>query len=238
MMRPRWVALAAIAGAAAIPAATAVAAAAPGHHAAKDWTRTVALTPAGGFRMGNPAAKVRLVEYGSLTCPHCAHFATEGGAAVRNLVKSGKLSYEYRNFVLNGPDVAATLLARCGGPKDFFAIADSMYATQSQWLDAIANLGAEQKAEINEQPVPERLYRMAEAAGLAQLAAKSGVSAAKAKQCLADDKAMAAVEKLKVDGAKLEVTGTPTFFINGEKAKAFTWAELEPDIRAALGAGG
>lgn len=237
MIRRALTVFATVAGAAAV-ASIPASAATPGHQAARDWSRTVALTDAGGFRMGNPAAKVKLIEYGSLTCPHCAHFAAEGGAAVRNLVKTGKLSFEYRNFVLNGPDVAATLLARCGGPKDFFAIADAMYATQPKWLDAITNLTAEQKAEINGLPVPQRLYRMAEASGLAQLAAKSGVSAAKARQCAADEKAMATIERLKADGAKLGVTGTPTFFINGEKAKAFTWTELEPAIRAALGSGG
>ncbi len=42
--------------------------------AAHDWSRTVAMTPEGGFRMGNPAAKVKLIEYGSLACPHCRHF--------------------------------------------------------------------------------------------------------------------------------------------------------------------
>ncbi|MEA3079375.1 MAG: hypothetical protein QOF05_783, partial [Sphingomonadales bacterium] len=39
-----------------------------------DWARTVVATPEGGFRMGNPSAKVKLVEYGSLACPHCRHF--------------------------------------------------------------------------------------------------------------------------------------------------------------------
>ena len=65
--------------------------------------------------MGNPKAKVKLVEYGSLTCPHCRHFAETGMVPLKAYVKSGKVSFEYRNYILNGIDVAATLVARCGG---------------------------------------------------------------------------------------------------------------------------
>jgi protein-disulfide isomerase len=235
-MAARWIALAAIAGAAGLSAAPAPAAARAA--AAKDWTRTVALTPAGGFRMGNPAAKVKLVEYGSLTCPHCAHFAADGTAAVRGMVKSGKLSFEFRNFVLNGPDIAATLLARCGGAKSFFPIVDTMYATQRQWVGAIEALPDEQKSAIDALPLKQRIVRVAEAGRLADVASKSGVPAARATQCLTDDAALAMLQKLNSDGVKLGVTGTPTFFINGQKATAFTWAELEPDLKAALGTSG
>jgi protein-disulfide isomerase len=237
MIRLHWIAMAAVAGAAALPAVPA-AAAAKQAVVVKDWTQTVAQTPAGGFRMGNPAAKVKLIEYGSLTCPHCAHFAAEGTAGVRRLVKSGKLSFEFRNFVLNGPDVAATLLARCGGARTFFPIVDSMYASQRLWVGAITSLGDQDKAEIEALPVKQRIIRFAQAGALPQLAAKAGLPAAKAQQCLADDNGVAMIEKLNADGRKLGVAGTPTFFINGEKSTAITWADLEPDLRSALGTGG
>ena len=237
-MRQRWITtLAVLAGAAALPAAPA-AATAKQAVVVKDWTRTVAQTPAGGFRMGNPAAKVKLIEYGSLTCPHCAHFAAEGTAGVRTLVKSGKLSFEFRNFVLNGPDVAATLLARCGGARTFFPVIDSMYASQRLWVGAIAGLNDQEKAELEALPVKQRIVRFAEAGALPQLAAKAGVTAARARQCLADDNAVATIEKLNADGRALGVAGTPTFFINGRKSTAITWADLEPEVRSALGTGG
>ena len=58
-----------------------------------DWTETVAATPEGGFRMGNPEAPVKLVEYASITCPHCAEFAEQGTSALRDqYVKSGRVS--------------------------------------------------------------------------------------------------------------------------------------------------
>ncbi|HET9639653.1 MAG TPA: thioredoxin domain-containing protein, partial [Allosphingosinicella sp.] len=133
--------------AAAAPAAPPPGKAAP---ARADWSRTVVATPEGGFRMGNPAAKVKLVEYGSLTCGHCANFAKAGMASlVGTYVRSGKVSYEYRNFILNGLDVAATLVARCGGPSRFFPVADKLYATQGQWAGRVGALTAAQKAQVS-----------------------------------------------------------------------------------------
>src|SRR3954469_1746838 len=117
--------------------------AAPARHAAsaRDWSRVVVATPEGGFRMGNPAARVKLLEYGSLTCPHCAAFAREGEAAlVQNYVRTGRVSYEYRNYILNGIDIVASLLARCSGPSGFFPMAQNLYATQQQWIGRITGL--------------------------------------------------------------------------------------------------
>ena len=98
--------------AAAMPVVAAQASAATAKPAARiDWTRTFAVTPAGGFRMGNPKAKVSLIEYGSLTCPHCRHFAQTGvKPLIQNYVRSGKVSYEYRSLVLDGTDLTATLV--------------------------------------------------------------------------------------------------------------------------------
>ena len=104
---------------AAVPAS-----AAPRAHAsapARDWSRIAVPTNEGGIRMGNPAAKVKLVEYGSLACPHCRHFAETGyGPLVQKYVRTGRVSYEYRNLMLNAPDIAVTLLTRCAGAANFF----------------------------------------------------------------------------------------------------------------------
>ena len=84
----------------AVPVAPAAAAgkAAPKAAAARDWSRTVAVTPEGGFRMGNPAAHVKVVEYGSLACPHCRHFEETGyRPLVQKYVRTGQVSYEFRN---------------------------------------------------------------------------------------------------------------------------------------------
>src|SRR3546814_3861690 len=80
---------------------------------AGDWTRTVTQTAAGSFVMGNPAAPVKLIEYLSYTCPHCAAFSAESAAVLRGrMVKSGKVSLELRNAVRDKLDLAAAALAR------------------------------------------------------------------------------------------------------------------------------
>ena len=214
--------------------------AAPAHHAAapaaRDWSRVVAMTPEGGFRMGNPAARVKLVEYGSLTCPHCAAFAREGEAAlVQTYVKTGKVSYEYRNYVLNGIDVAATLLARCSGPSGFFPMSQTLYATQKDWVDRISGLGQAEKDRIKAMPEGQRLVRIAQAGGLTQVAARYGVAPARANQCLSDAAAVERLGKMVQAADALGVTGTPTFFVNGVMADTNVWTGLEPLIRNAGG---
>jgi protein-disulfide isomerase len=221
--------------AAALPAA----AAAPAGKAAParaDWSRTVVATPEGGFRMGNPAAKVKLVEYGSLTCGHCATFAMQGmEPLVGTYVRSGKVSYEYRNFFLNGLDVAATLVARCGGPARFFPVADKLYATQDQWKDRVKNLTDAQKQALNALPEDQRLGRLAELAGIPQLAAQHGIAPAQAKRCLADRAAFDGLGKMAEAATAKGVEGTPTFFLNGTNIGSHSWATLEPLLREAAG---
>lgn len=235
-------ALLAIAAAAAIsvPAAAAPVrhSPAPAHPvaAARDWSRMVVATPEGGFRMGNPNARVKLVEYGSLTCSHCAEFAQEGEPAlVRNYVRTGRVSYEYRNYILNGVDVVASLLARCSGPLGFFPMAQNLYATQQQWMSRISGLSQAQKDQIKALPEGQRLVRLGEVSGLAQVAARYGVAPARANQCLADKAGLDRLGQMAEAAQAVGVTGTPTFFINGVMADVNQWPGLEPLIRNAGG---
>src|SRR5438309_4461990 len=80
------------------------------------WADVVNATSA-GFMMGNPNAKVKLVEIGSLSCPHCKKFEDEGvPALVDKYVKSGKVSWEFRPYLIHGPiDMAANLIVSCNG---------------------------------------------------------------------------------------------------------------------------
>src|SRR6478672_5906480 len=129
-------ALVAAAGLNAVPAeATTAKAHAAKAHAAKakvrDWSLVVSPTAEGGFVMGNPNAKVKLIEYGSMTCPHCAHFDEEATPALINeFVKTGDVSFEFRNFVRDAMDVSASLVARCGGAKRFFPVTRAMFKDQ------------------------------------------------------------------------------------------------------------
>jgi protein-disulfide isomerase len=231
MIRASLLAALLAAGALAAPASAAPAAKA----AAPDWSRTVAMTPEGGFRMGNPAAKVKVVEYGSLTCPHCADFSAAAKAPLAAAVRSGKVSFEFRNYVLNGIDVTATLLARCAGPANFFRLTESLYATQAQWVGKISGIPQAQKDQLKALPAGERLGKLADIGGLTRLAAQAGVAPQKGKACLADEAALDRLGKMGEAAAALGVEGTPTFFINGRMVHAHDWAELEPLIRQAGG---
>jgi protein-disulfide isomerase len=201
-----------------------------------NWTRTVVPTPEGGFRMGNPNAKVKLVEYGSLTCGHCAAFARSGTASlVGTYVRSGKVSYEYRNFILNGLDVAASLVARCGGAPHFFPIADRLYATQPQWMGRVSSLTKAQKDQLNALPENQRLGRLAELVGLVAIGAQYGIAPAQSKRCLADPSALERLGKISEAASAQGVDGTPTFFLNGANIGSHTWATLEPILRESAG---
>jgi protein-disulfide isomerase len=209
-------------------ASAAVAAPAPKAPAAavRDWTRNVVATPEGGFRMGNPSARVKLVEYGSLTCPHCAQFSTAAKGPLAAQVRSGRVSFEFRNMILNAADVSAALLARCAGPRGFFPLVDRMYATQPNWLGKATQLM--RSDPMTGLPESQKFTRIAETTGLMQLAGQAGLAPARAKACLADKAGLDRLVALYQSADQLGVRRTPTFFINGVKTDAHEWAALEP----------
>ena len=225
-------AAAALAGASALPAAPA-GKTAPA--AARDWSRIVTVTPEGGYRMGNPNAPVKLIEYGSLTCGHCARFAQEGvPQLVSRYVKPGRVSFEFRNYVRDPGDMAAALLSRCAAPARYFAVTERYYATQKQWFGKLQAMTEAQAAAIDKLPEQQRLVRFAALGGLDAIAANSGgVAAARARQCLTDQAAvrqLAAMNKVAIE--KHQLQGTPTFVVNGRTAEgAYDWASLEPMLR-------
>jgi protein-disulfide isomerase len=203
---------------------------APAQNAARDWTKSVATTPEGGYRIGNPAAPVKLVEYGSLTCDHCATFAEQGVPRLLDkYVKSGKVSFEFRNFVRDPADLAAAILSRCTTPDKYFALTDRYFKTQPQWFGRFQGMTEAQAKEIGALSVGERIPRYAAFGGLDTIAAQQGIASAKAKACLIDDAAatkLAEMRKVAIEQHQLQ--GTPTFLINGKKAAAHDWATLEP----------
>jgi protein-disulfide isomerase len=204
--------------------------------AARDWTHNVAATAEGGFRMGNPKARIAIVEYGSLTCPHCRHFAESAMKPLLGYVRSGKASYEFRPFVLNEVDLAATLVARCGGPSRFFPIAEQLYATQPEWSEKLGNLPADEQNKIGAMGEKQQTLAIAKVSGLIPIAAAHGIPAAKAQACLGDGGAALGLMKIRQAGEGLGVTGTPTIFVNGKKQPVYDWATLEPFLKG--GAGG
>jgi protein-disulfide isomerase len=211
---------------------------APKAQAARDWTRTVVLTPQGGFRMGNPAAPVKLVEYGSLACPHCRHFEQTGfKPLVQNYVRTGKVSYEFRNMLINGPDISISLLTRCAGPAKFFPMSQEVYATQEQWEKKIEDMSAADEAALDKMTDEQRVVRYAELGGLGDIAARFGVTPQRARQCLTDANGTKRLIDMTQAAMDSGIKHTPTFIINGKVTDAATWEELEPLLRQAGGRG-
>ncbi len=203
-----------------------------------DWTQTVSLTPDGGMVMGNPDAKVKLIEYGSLTCPHCREFDEKGAEPLMNTyVKSGQVSWEFRNYVRDAFDLAATLIARCNGPSSFFPLSRALYKDQANWVAKIQTVPPAQLEALQTMPSAQIPATAARLAGLQDWAAARGVTTAKSSACLADSNAVNRLVEMNANATQQfpDFPGTPTFVINGKMAdKVATWETLEPKLREAL----
>jgi protein-disulfide isomerase len=200
------------------------------------WTETVELTPDGGFRMGDAKAPATLIEYGSLTCPHCADFNTEAVPTLKQWVASGKLSYEYRNFVRDPYDLTAALLARCGGAGPFFKLTDQMYASQKDWVGKAEKITDADSKRIQALPPEQQAAAIAQVMGLDAFVAQRGIPSAKAQQCLTDKAAQQKlVDMRQVATTKYNLAGTPTFIVNGDVVEGADWASLKAKLAPLMG---
>ncbi|WP_454886444.1 thioredoxin domain-containing protein [Sphingomonas oryzagri] len=219
----------------AAPAANAASAAPVAAAPAGGWTEQVTKTAEGGYLMGNPNAPVKLIEYGSRSCPHCAKFDQEGVPLLKaGYVASGKVSYEFRDFLIHPMDLAAILVGQCNGPSTFFPILDQMMADQDEMVAKLQALPPTFQNTLTGSPA-DQATKWAEALGYIQFVGQRGVPEAKARQCLADSKAIDAISQQMNDSqSKYNVNSTPTFIINGNKVdNAYDWATLEPALKSA-----
>lgn len=196
------------------------------------WSETTAVTPDGGMLMGNPDAPVKLIEYGALTCSHCADFAKASKVELQALVDKGTVSYEFRTFMLNPLDLPASLLAKCGGPGPFFPIAEQLFATQSDWLGKTQSFTEDDQKALQGMKPMQLAQTLADKLGLVDFVQQRGIAAAKAKACLADANAIDAMEAIREKGMReFKVQGTPTFVINGvTQENTSTWDALKPKL--------
>ena len=204
-----------------------------------DWSQRVSPTAAGGFVMGNPNARVKLIEFGSMTCPHCREFDEKGAATlISRYVKTGQVSWEFRNYVRDGFDIAASLVARCNGAKSFFPLTRALYKDQPKWVAKIQAAPEDQLKALQDLPPNRQFVALAKVAGLTQWAAARGVPAAKANQCLANQRSVDQLVQMASDANSqfADFRGTPTFVINGTMLDdTATWEALEPRLKTALG---
>jgi protein-disulfide isomerase len=149
--------------------------------------------------LGNPNAKVTVIEYASASCSHCGRWNNEVFPAFKaKYVDTGKVHYVYREFLTPPVEVAAAsfLLARCAGKDKYFSVIDSVYRSQEEMFTTGDYRGV--------------LLRIAQSAGLSEEQFSACVNDEKAIKALNDR-----VEKYQADA---KITGTPTFVINGKKA--------------------
>ncbi|OAO01071.1 thioredoxin domain-containing protein [Parasphingorhabdus sp.] len=200
------------------------------------WSTTVSQTEAGGFVMGNPDAPLKLVEYMSITCSHCATFGEEAFDSIRDdYVNSGRVSFEVRNFVRDPVDLSAAILSRCGGGGPYFALTKQALNAQNEFLTTAQAKQADGSLENALRLPPEsRFVQLSEDLGLTAFFQQRGIAADQAKACLAD---VAAAEKLVDDTQKASeeqnITGTPTFLLNGQKMDASNWTMVEAQLKEA-----
>jgi len=199
----------------------------------RDWSAVVTRLPSGTMLIGNPAAPVKLVEYGSYTCSHCADFSTQSEKVLKGeMIRSGMLSLEYRHLIRDRLDLAAALLARCGGTAAFAGNSAAIFATQSTWFDAI-NDWIPKHPEADSLPQAAQLKALADGSGLTQLMMKRGLTRARADACLADSKETDIVTAMTGD-APIEVRGTPTLYLNGAIVPGVDWERLQPILAARI----
>lgn len=205
-----------------------------GKPAPRNWNAVVAVTPAGGHQLGNPAAQLKLVAFVSYTCPHCAQFEQESEAMLRlNHVAPGKLSVEVRNFVRDPIDLAVALLTNCGAPSGFFLRHSAFLRNQHRWIERLGRASPAQAKRWSSGPLPQRMRYVAADFGFYELAAARGVDRRSADRCLASEAMAKRLAEGTAAAEKLGVNGTPSFTLDGLLlAGTHDWATLAPQIQA------
>ena len=169
--------------------------------------------------LGNAKAKVQVIEYASLSCPHCGHFNETIFAPFKaKWIDTGKAHYTLREMLTEPMQVAAAgfMLARCAGPARYFAVVDQVFRSQSRWTQGdIAPIFQE-------------------------IGAANGVDETHFKACITDQAAFDAINlRAQRASEQDDVHSTPTIFINGKKLDNIPQspAEMDAAIAAALKGG-
>lgn len=162
--------------------------------------------------IGKADAKITIIEYASLTCPHCATFHAEILPVLKtDYIDTGKAKLIFRDFPLDNLAFAGAILARCGGPARYFTFLNVLFAQQRQWATA-----SDPKA------------------ALTQIARLGGISAEQFDACLADKALGDYILNSRLEGnQKFNVNSTPTLIINGKtEAGVPTLDELRKKLDA------
>lgn len=178
---------------------------------------TATATPGpGDFSLGSPDAKIKMVEYASFTCPHCANFhETVFGQLKKDYIDTGKVHFTLREVYFDRYGLWAALIARCGGEMKYFGVHDMLFSKQKEWA------ASEDPAQV-----VENLKTIGRAAGLEDAAMDA---------CLNDKaNAEALIKQFQTNFEADGVEGTPTLFINGTKYSNMAYEDLKAILDAEL----
>lgn len=178
-------------------------------------TETPAITVA-DYGIGATDAPVKIVEYLSFTCPHCAHFHADVYPKLKaEYIDTGKVRLEYHEVYFDRYGLWAAMMARCGGEMRYFGITDILYDTQSDWA-------------ASDDPA-------AVVASLKKIGRTAGMDDATLDACMNDaDMAKALVAHYETNFKADGIEGTPTFIINGTKHSNMTYEDMKALIDAEL----
>jgi protein-disulfide isomerase len=201
--------------------------------AGKAWADVITQTADGDYVMGNPKAPLKLIEFASLTCSHCAEFSEKGLPRLRDeYIASGRVSLEFRNFIRDPFDATMAMLTRCGSPENYFALTEQVYANQAAIL---TGLGPVSKALQNANVPQGQVFSViGTRGGLVDFFAARGIAKDQAAMCLAKAEAATKLaDGVKVASEKYNITGTPSFILNGTNIEVAAWETLEPILQKA-----
>ena len=155
--------------------------------------------------LGDLNAPNTLIEYASLSCVHCANFHNQKLPEIKEkLIKTGKLKYIYKDFPLDLPAMLAAMVTNCYEGEQFHTTLNSLFRNQKRWVTASSN--------------KEELFN-----AFYQILKQHGISLEKIKTCAEENeynkKKWDSILASRLEGQKLGVSSTPSFFLNGKKLK-------------------
>lgn len=208
--------------------------------AQRNWNAVVAGTAEGTHLLGNPDADLRLTQFVSYTCPHCASFEQQADGPLRlTLIASGNGAIEVRPYVRDPVDMTVALLTHCGPPAKFFVNHSTFLRRQATWIGPLQNPSAAQRARWFSGAFARRTRAIARDFRFYQIMATRGYTASQVDTCLADEPlARRLAEATRRARDDLGIAGTPSFAINGVVvADSHDWPSLRRHLQARLETG-
>jgi protein-disulfide isomerase len=165
--------------------------------------------PLGEMSLGDANAPITVIEYASMTCPHCAHFSmTTFPELKKRYIDTGKVRFIFREFPLDRLALAGFVLARCAGPDKYFPVIETLFAQQRDW--------------VVQKPLQPLLA----------IFKQVGMNEETFNSCLDNQQLAEGIDKVRSQAAdKFGVNSTPTFFVNGKRVNgALTIEEMEKEF--------